>query len=326
MITFASRILISNSSARSDRKPNVRVTLIHNPQAGDDDNPVLGELVGLIKSAGHSVSLRSSKSDQLAIALEDPGDLVAVAGGDGTVGAVASRLIGRHVPIAVLPLGTANNISSTLGLTSRPVEELIAGWAAARRIQFDVGLVRGPWGKTRFIEGLGAGLFANAISQLDAREDVTFGRNDNRDEKTASALRWLKERVWDWPAKELQISLDGKDLSGEYVLFQVMNIQHIGPSLRLAPDADPGDGLLDVVLVKGTERDKLGEYLFNRLEGHPHPPRLSVSTGKRLKLRWESSDMHIDDKVWPVPVPTTPESPALVDVKVESNALEFLVS
>ncbi len=304
----------------------MRVTLIHNPQAGDDDNPLVHELLGLIQAAGHSVSLGSSKSDQLAIALEDPGDLVAVAGGDGTVGAVASRLIGRRIPIAILPLGTANNVSTTLGLSSRPAEDLIAGWATARRINFDVGLVRGPWGKTRFIEGLGAGLFANAISQLDARDDVTFGRNDNRDEKKASALRWMKERVWDWPARELQITLDGEDLSGEYVLLQVMNIQHIGPGLRLAPDADPSDGLLDVVLVKGTERDKLGEYLFNRLEGHPHPPRLSVPKGRRLKLRWENSDMHIDDKVWPVPFPTTSESPVFVDVKVESNALEFLVS
>ena len=221
----------------------MRVTLIHNPQAGDDDNPVMDELVTLIRAAGHSVTLQSSRGDQLEKAIEDPGDLLAVAGGDGTVGAVASRLIGRRIPIAVLPLGTANNISNTLGLTSRPVEELIAGWATARRIRFDVGLVRGPWGTARFIEGLGAGLFANAISQLDAREDVTFGRQDNRDEKTASALRWLKERVWDWPPRELELTLDGEDLSGEYILLQVMNIQHIGPSLHLAPDAEPGDGL-----------------------------------------------------------------------------------
>jgi diacylglycerol kinase (ATP) len=303
----------------------MRVTLIHNPQAGDNDNPVLDELVALIRAAGHSVTLQSSKSDQLEKALEDPGDLVAVAGGDGTVGAVASRLIGRRIPITVLPLGTANNISNTLGLTSRPLEELIAGWAAARRIRFDVGLARGPWGTTRFIEGLGAGLFANAISQLDARADVTFGPPGNRDEKTASALRWLKERVWDWPAKELHITLDGKDLSGEYILFQVMNIQHIGPGLRLAPDADPGDGQLDVVLVKADERDKLGEYFVCRLEGHPHPPRFIVPRGKRLKLRWESSDMHIDDKVWPAPEPASSDSPVFVDVRLESHALEFLV-
>jgi diacylglycerol kinase (ATP) len=325
MISFASQGPIIISIAWSERKRNMRVTLIYNPQAGDDDNPLLHEILSLINVAGHSATLQSSKSDQLGSALEDPGDLVAIAGGDGTVGAVAGRLIGRRVPLAVLPLGTANNISNTLGLTSRPLEELIAGWASARRIRFDVGLVRGPWGTTRFIEGMGAGLFASAISQLDARDDVTFGRKDNREEKMASALRWMKERVWDWPAREIELTLDGEDLSGDYILLQVMNIQHIGPSLHLAPDAEPGDGLLDVVLVKAAEREKLGEYLFNRLEGHSHPPRWTVPRGRRLKLRWEASDMHIDDKVWPGPEPTSPEPPVFVDVKVESHALEFLV-
>ena len=91
-----------------------------------------------------------------------------------------------------------------------------------------------------------------------------------------------RKRVWDWPAHELQITLDGEDLSGEYILLEVMNIQHIGPSLHLAPDANPGDGLLDVVLVKAAHRagDKhVGEYFFNRLEGHSNPPRLDRTHG-----------------------------------------------
>ena len=116
----------------------MRVTLIHNPQAGDDDNPVLDELLMLIRAAGHSVTLQSSKSDQLEKTLEDPGDLLAVAGGDGTVGAVACRLIGRRIPIAViLPLGTANKHFSEHRSDWHPDHSMnwIAGWASARRIQ-----------------------------------------------------------------------------------------------------------------------------------------------------------------------------------------------
>ncbi len=94
----------------------MRVTLIYNPGSGDDEQPAADQFLELIRAAGHVVSYRPWNSDEWHAALVDPGDLVAVAGGDGTVGAVAGRLVGRHVPIAVLPVGTANNISKTLGL------------------------------------------------------------------------------------------------------------------------------------------------------------------------------------------------------------------
>jgi len=59
---------------------------------------------------------------------EEPGDIVAVAGGDGPVGKVARRLIGSPTPIAILPLGTANNIANTLDVTGKSLKELIRSW------------------------------------------------------------------------------------------------------------------------------------------------------------------------------------------------------
>jgi diacylglycerol kinase (ATP) len=82
-----------------------------------------------------------------------------ISGGDGTVGKVATLLIGNRTPIAILPMGTANNIATTLGLTNRSVPDLIKGWTNARPVNFDAGLAKGPWGSQHFIEGFGIGLF-----------------------------------------------------------------------------------------------------------------------------------------------------------------------
>jgi diacylglycerol kinase family enzyme len=325
MIRLVSRALIIFSSPLSHRKSNMRVTLIHNPQAGDSERHSVDDFLAWIAAAGHTVTCHSAKGDHWHEGLDDPGDLVAVAGGDGTIGAVAGRLLGRRVPIAVLPLGTANNISKLFGAADAPHERLIAGWARARRIGFDVGVVRAPWGEARFIEGLGVGLFATAISQLDAREDVTFGRQETREESIKSALKWLNAQLSSCPATEMNITLDGNDLSGEYILMEAMNIQHIGPGLHFAPDAHPGDGMLDLFLVNGGERDELGEYLVNRLEGHSHPIRWKVPRGRHLQLSWENADMHIDDKIWPEPGSTVAGPLIVLDVKVESHALEFLL-
>src|SRR5205085_12423826 len=105
----------------------MRVTLIHNPTAGDESFSAT-KLTALIEQAGHEVSYQSSKKDYKS-ALKEPADLVAVAGGDGTVRKVAIQLLGRNIiPIAVLPCGTANNIAKSLSITESP-PELIAGWS-----------------------------------------------------------------------------------------------------------------------------------------------------------------------------------------------------
>jgi hypothetical protein len=55
----------------------MRVTLIHNPDAGDDEQPSGGSLLGLIRGAGHTVIYQSSRAENWHVALEEPGDIVA---------------------------------------------------------------------------------------------------------------------------------------------------------------------------------------------------------------------------------------------------------
>jgi diacylglycerol kinase family enzyme len=81
-------------------------------------------------------------------------------------------MIGKSVPITILPMGTANNIASTLGLSGLSIDDLIGGWANGRRMGLDIGLARGPWGGRYFIEGLGLGLFTDVISKLKGRRNV----------------------------------------------------------------------------------------------------------------------------------------------------------
>ena len=61
-------------------------------------------------------------------------------------------------------MGTANNVATTLGVKHLAIDELIFGWTSARRVKFDVGNAKGPWGSKPFIEGLGMGLFTDTMS------------------------------------------------------------------------------------------------------------------------------------------------------------------
>src|SRR6476646_10750698 len=172
----------------------MKVTLIHNPDAGSTDESCADEIANSIRAAGHSVVCQSCRNAGWKDALLEPGDLVAVAGGDGIVGTVAKQMIGKSVPIAVLPMGTANNIASTLGLTSLSMDDLIRGWGSARRIQLDVGTAHAPWGKQYFIEGLGLGLFTDVMSKLDARQNIDLAHLNAPNERD-QIMQFLSDRL-----------------------------------------------------------------------------------------------------------------------------------
>lgn len=116
----------------------MKVVLIHNPGDGVEDQPSAEDAAKLIRAAGHSVLFESSSHADCKKLLQENADLIAVAGGDGIVGKVAKLSLGKNIPIAVLPMGTANNIAGALDLTERPLPELIEAWERARAARFDV--------------------------------------------------------------------------------------------------------------------------------------------------------------------------------------------
>jgi diacylglycerol kinase family enzyme len=299
----------------------VRVTLVHNAGAGDDDQPDGDALQAVVRKAGHDVRYQSCADDTWEAVLDAPADLVAVAGGDGTVGRVAKKLIGRDIPLAPLPLGTANNISKTLRLTELTLDEIVSGWDLGRRLTFDAGIAKGPWGSRYFIEAMGVGLFACAIPVADRNR--TLATLTDADAKVSYALRMLRNRLADCAPQALELRVDGKDLSGSYVLFEAMNMEFVGPNLYLAPDIAPGDGMLDIVLVTGAEREELNASLATWQQGELEHPQLPRLRAREIDMKWSGFEVHFDDEPWPA---GSDEPPALasIELRVERDALSFL--
>src|SRR5918992_860235 len=297
---------------------SVRVTLIHNPGAGRGKDDA-GALVAMLRSAGHKVRYQSSKDEGWERALRDGGDLVAVAGGDGTVSRVAKRLVGRGIPLAPLPTGTANNISRTLGLAGRPMEEIVHSWDNPRRVKLDVGVAEGPWGRKYFVEGIGVGLFARLLAAVKKG-------NKGKDATVDAALRRVKREGERCRALELEASLDGKDVSGRYVLLEALNILLVGPNLFLAPESKPGDGHFDVVMVSEAERERLVEYLAKWQENRERLAVLPSQRGKRLSIKWTGFELHIDDKLWPKKGEDTPKPPGPIEARIAGAAVEFFAA
>ena len=298
----------------------MRVTLVHNPGAGSRAEGDEANILELLRAAGHTVREASARDSGWAQALDEPADLVAVAGGDGTVARVAKAMLGRNIPVAPLPAGTANNISRTLGLAGRHWEELVHAWPKARRVKLDVGLAKGPWGERHFIEGLGAGLFACLLSDDDP--DRKLAKLKKPQDRVAHALAMLERRAVDCAPLELRGTIDGKAVFGRVLLAEVLNIPYVGPNLYLSPDSQPGDGTFEVVIVTEDERDRLENYLKTWKENRERLAVLPSRRGKHLTVEWTGFELHIDDELWP-DGGRQPAASGSIDVSI-AGAVEFL--
>jgi diacylglycerol kinase family enzyme len=302
----------------------VRVTLIHNPDAGKQGRHDADGLVRLLHDAGHEVRYQSSKDDGWKRALKKQADLVVVAGGDGTVARVIRRMVGRGVPVALLPSGTANNIARSLGQIERPFEDLVRGWEHARRIKLDVGIAAGPWGERYFVEGVGAGLFADLLA--GASGDKKKRKRGKRADGVDGALRRLRNAAARCEPVEVAARLDGKDISGLYLLIEAVNLRYVGPNLHLAADSKPGDGHFDVVLVTEAERERLVHYLDTWQDNRERLAVLPAVHGKRLEIEWTGFALHIDDKLRPKAGATPKEIAGVVEARIDGAAVEFLTA
>ncbi len=271
----------------------MKIALVHNPTAGDGQDA--GDVVSLLTDAGHEVRHRSSKGDWKAL-LQDPGDLVVAAGGDGTVRKVALAAADRDVPFAALPIGTANNIAKTLGLLG-DARELVDSWDVEAARHVDAGEVRASGESRRFVEGVGGGW----IAELMGRAKEVDGDLRLLGRETDRALHLLADLLGEARPAPWRITVDGADLSGDYLAIEILNIKFVGPNVPLAPEADPFDGLLDVVLVTDADRAGILEFLDQRLHlASGVMPPLRTARGREVRLQAPAGvRIHVDDGVWP---------------------------
>lgn len=275
--------------------------VLHNPGAGDGENSDQ-ELIKCIEAEGYRCSYLSTKKKgweggNWDKAASHDVDFIIVAGGDGTVRKLAGELLDRKLiekklPIALLPMGTANNIAKTLGIAGGP-SEIIKSWKQHELKSFDVGRIDGLKKWKFFIESLGYGVFPRLMKQMKKLDRSSF---DSPEQKIKIALQLLHEIILTYKTKLCKIQVDGQDYSGKFLLAEVMNTSSIGPNLNLAPFADPGDGQLEIVLIPESQRQEFADYVKGKIDGKDAAPFFTILKGKRINIYWEGVAMHIDDE------------------------------
>lgn len=293
------------------------VRLYYNATAGEGAHSKAG-LIKQIRDAGYRVAGASLKSTSVRDAGEEA-DILVVAGGDGTVRKACLDLLHMPLkqsrPIGLLALGTANNIALTLKI-SKQVGQVIRSWSRHKLKRFDVGRIDGSGRSDFFIEAFGFGLFPRLMRQME-RQSVDTELSAAGE--LSQALKLLAAMAQSYEAASCKVMLDDREYEGKYILAEVMNIRSLGPRLVLAPGADPGDGRFDVLLVSERQRARLVAYIDKLVLGIKARFPFRTVKARSIKIRWEGSDMHIDDQLNRKYVPVT------YKVCLLDGMLDFLV-
>jgi diacylglycerol kinase (ATP) len=288
--------------------------VLHNPKAGGGEYSKK-KLVALIESLGFNCSYSSTKQKGWDKFEATDTDFVVLAGGDGTVRKVAGILMDKKLPIGLIPLGTANNIARTLGITGK-VDDIIEAWTDRNIKKYDVGRIYGLKKAGFFLEGFGYGVFPRLMKAMKSKADRL---TDNTEKNLKVALETLHDIILNSKARFCKVTIDGADYSGKFLLAEVMNTQSIGPNLNLAPFADPGDGVFEVILISERQREEFATYVHNKLHGLEQPAIFNILKAKNLDIYWEGTLLHVDDEIIQL------DMPAEVKIKIQEGVLEFLV-
>ncbi|SMB79786.1 diacylglycerol/lipid kinase family protein [Deinococcus hopiensis] len=288
--------------------------LIFNPGAGGRRGVTPEALVGALAESGFRAEYRPTACEEdLDRVLEGVTGPVFVAGGDGTLRGVALRLLGRPgAQLAPLPMGTSNNVAATLDLTDRTLD-LAHAYRDASTRPLDVGRVTAPWGDDVFLEACGCGAFAELLCAYRPDEPKSPLR----------AVGALVSTLTSFEPLPLALAVDGEAHPGEpATVLEVMNIRATGNGLRLATNADPGDGLLDVVRVDALN---LAEWVASLAalarDEFETLPTVQTLNARQVEISYTGQVFHVDGEVRPA----MPGVTGQVRIEVQPGALTLLL-
>lgn len=166
-------------------------------------------------------------------ALGQGAELVLAWGGDGTVQRCIDILAGSKVSLAIVPAGTANLLSSNLGIP-RDIEAAVDLALTGRQIELDLGRLNGE----RFGAMAGAGFDARVVRDADREIKQKLGR---------MAYVWAVSRNLHAKPFRAAIEVDGAAwFDGNASCVLVGNVGHLFGGVAAFDDARPDDGVLDV--------------------------------------------------------------------------------
>lgn len=245
------------------------------------------------------------------IADENVTDVI-VCGGDGTVNQIANALLGIHVNIGIIPMGSGNGLAFAAKIPRRvhkALENIFAGNAA----YVDSFYINKKF--SCMLCGLG----------FDAQVAHDFARQKKRGLATyvkQSAKNFFKAKHY-----HFEMILDGNPIISEAFFISIANSNQFGNNFTIAPQASLHDGLLDIVVVNKMSKLRMIWTVLKQIrkgqvrlyeDRKYHRNDIHYFQTKKLTIKnTQLAPLHIDGD--------PAETAAVFEIEIIENAFKLLI-
>ena len=232
--------------------------------------------------------------------------LLVVVGGDGSVNEVANGLVGLDDPpaVALLPRGTGGDFVRSFGI-SADVEKSVDTALHGEERSIDLGRVT-----YRSWDGHeAAAVFANVASAGMSGAIAQRANDTSKALGAKASYLWATFAVFaGWSAVETRLTVDTETRSGRMFDVVVANGRYFGGGMKMCPDAEPDDGVFDVVSIGDVTKRDLVMTMPKIYRGtHLPHPRAEAFRGRVVTVETEE----------PVPVELDGEQPGTTPARFE---------
>jgi YegS/Rv2252/BmrU family lipid kinase len=238
----------------------VKVVVIVNARAGSAKDGLNAHLNNAFKSRGLEahISVVSSGAEVSELAQQarnSDAQTIIAAGGDGTVNAVASALVGTDKTLGVLPIGTMNHFAKDLHI-HLDIEGAVSTIAAGRAINVDIGEVNGHV----FLNNSSLGLYPSIVRERQKQQRLGWGKWPAY---VWAALAVLRR----YPFLEVKLSADGREFTTRTPFVFVGNNEYEMETLNVGGRACLDAGELSLYITNRTGRLGLVRLALRALFG-----------------------------------------------------------
>jgi diacylglycerol kinase (ATP) len=304
---------MSDASTPNPERPELAkcVFLVNPASANGSTGKRWPELARRADAAGLSGdTLFSERAGQLGELARDAAlggaTLLVVVGGDGSVNEVVNGLVGLPVQpeLALVPRGTGWDFSRTFAIP-RKIED-----AARVALEGDVRVIdAGKVGYRAWDGTNGSSYFANVAS---AGIGGAVAQRANETTKAlggkASYLLATLAVFARWKPTDVRLTVDSETREGRMLEVLVANAKYLGGGMKMFPDAEPDDGLLDVLTLGDITKADLIRTMPKLYRGtHLPHPKAELLHGRTVTITTDA----------PIPIQLDGEQPGTTPVSFE---------
>jgi diacylglycerol kinase (ATP) len=204
-------------------------------------------------------------------------DVLAIVGGDGMISTALQVLTGTDVPLGIVPAGSGNDHARAYGIPRHNPEKAADVIADGHQATVDVGRIVAADGETCYFGTVMAAGFDSLVNDRANRMRRPRGRMRYN-------LATVAELVHLRPVP-FRVEVDDDLFNQDLLLAAVGNAPTYGGGMRICPEADAADGLLDVTVVRAMPRLRLLRFFPSVYTGalvRHHEVQLYRTTSVRL--------------------------------------------